>query len=94
MGKFLTGMIAAGALLAVSSGAVLAADYPPCTSRTQDKCMQVPAGKMKGEKMMKEDMGMKEGMGMKEKGGKMMKESMPGNMDIPHGCSPATTPCQ
>ena len=88
MGKFLTGMIAAGALLAVSSGAVLAADYPPCTSRTQDKCMQVPAGKMKSEKMMKED------MGMKEKGGKMMKESMPGNMDIPHGCSPATTPCQ
>ena len=88
MGKILTGMIAAGALLAVSSGAILAADYPPCTSRTQDKCMQVPAGKMKSEKMMKED------MGMKEKGGKMMKESMPGNMDIPHGCSPATTPCQ
>lgn len=88
MGKFLTGMIAAGALLAVSSGIALAADYPPCTSRTQDKCMQVPAKMMKSEKMMKED------MGMKEKGGKMMKESMSGDMSIPRGCSPATTPCE
>ena len=88
MGKFLSGMIAAGVLLAVSSGIALAADYPPCKSRSDDKCMQVPAGAMKSEKMMDE------GMGMKEKGGKMMKESMSGNMSIPRGCSPATTPCQ
>jgi hypothetical protein len=87
VGKFLTGMIAAGVLLAVSSGIALAADYPPCKSRSDDKCMQVPAGMMKSEKMMKD--GMKE-----EGGGKMMKESMSGDMSIPHGCSPVTTPCE
>lgn len=84
MTKFLTGIIVAGALLAVSSGVATAADYPPCKSRSDDKCMQVPARAMKMEmkKEMKEEMG-----------GKMMKEkAMPA--EIPRGCSPVTTPCE
>ena len=84
MRKVLTGMIAAGALLAVSTGAAFAADYPPCKSRSDDKCMQVPAAPMKSE--MK-----KEGGKMMEESGKMMKD---GGSDIPRGCSPVTTPCQ
>lgn len=87
MTKFLTGIIAAGAILAVSSGVATAADYPPCKSRSDDKCMQVPAAAMKME--MKKEMG-----GEMMKGDMMKKESMSGSSDIPHGCSPATTPCQ
>lgn len=80
MTKFLTGIIVAGALLAVSSGVATAADYPPCKSRSDDKCIQVPAAQMKKE--MKKEMG----------GEMMKKEAMPA--EIPHGCSPVTTPCE
>ena len=90
MSKFLTGIVVAGALLAASSGLATAADYPPCKSRSDDKCMQVPAGAMKME--MKEEMGGE--MMKKEMGGETMEKSMNGMSDIPHGCSPATTPCQ
>ena len=86
MTKFLTGVIVAGALLAVSSGVVTAADYPPCKSRSDDKCMQVPAAAMKKEMKME----MKEEMGDKM----MKKEPMSGASEIPRGCSPVTTPCQ
>lgn len=88
MTKFLTGIIAAGALLAVSSGVAMAAEYPPCKSRSDDKCMQVPRAQM--QKEMKKEMGgemMKKEMMKKEK-------MMEGDSDIPRGCSPVTTPCQ
>ncbi len=82
MTKFLTGVIAAGVLLAASSGVSTAVEYPPCKSRSDDRCIQVPAAQMKKEMQ-------------KEMTREMMKEeAMPVPADIPRGCSPATTPCE
>ena len=87
--KTISALICAVAISAAAIGVAAAADYPPCTSRTQDKCRQMPRSMMHETKMKKS--------GMKKEGSmqKMEKKMMPAsNSGIPHGCSPATTPCQ
>ncbi len=108
--KVLGAALFSAAILAASSGFAAAADYPPCKSKSDDHCMQTsgghmmpmsePSKKMGSHKMMHHEGSMKK-MGhetsmkkmapaMKEMGhGSSMKSS-----GIPHGCSPATTPCQ
>ncbi|MGB8275772.1 MAG: hypothetical protein WCF16_10950 [Alphaproteobacteria bacterium] len=91
MTRTLMGAILAAAILAIPYGTATAAEpmaggvkvgdkyYPPCTSRGQDNCIQMG-------KQMKERMGMP--------GAKMpMHEKGPMGPEVPHGCSPVTTPC-
>ena len=96
--KLFSALILAAATFAVLPAAAGAADYPVCKSRSQDHCMQVPRGAMHDMKSSKETR-MKKGM---REGKSMMKGEKPsmgheGSMmesGIPHGCSPATMPCQ
>lgn len=53
--------------------------YPPCKSRSDDRCVQVPG---MGRMMDGEKMGMEK---------RMPAAPTPG---IPRGCSPVTTPCE
>ena len=100
MRRFLFGIVASAALLGAASGSAFAADqYPMCKSKSDDNCMQSGAV-MKMEHKVKA-MGPKVG----HKAGKMGREikmkmepaaAKTGGAAgaIPHGCSPATTPCQ
>ncbi|HLF59314.1 MAG TPA: hypothetical protein VI732_06760 [Alphaproteobacteria bacterium] len=99
MTKMFMGLIFVAAIFAATSSVASAADYPPCKSRSEDRCMQMPMGAMQGMPSSK-----KSGMQQMKSGGSMMKGegsmSETGGMTpasesgIPHGCSPATTPCQ
>jgi len=102
--RFISAAILAAAVFAIPPAVAGAADYPACKSRSEDRCMQMPGGMQKPDGMMKQ-MEPSNGMGMKgQMGGpdSMMKGEKPmmendGSMmgsGIPHGCSPATTPCQ
>ena len=92
--KLVSALILATAAFAVPPVVARAADYPICKSRTQDRCMQAPRGMMHKMKSSKER-GMREGKSMmkREKRSMGREGSMMGS-GIPHGCSPATTPCQ
>ncbi len=101
MRKILIGLVASAVILGAATGFASAADqYPPCKSRSDDRCTQtgamMPTG-MHKEGMMKKEhkakaMGHKVKMKMEPAGAKMKGAAGPGG--IPHGCSPATTPCQ
>ena len=96
MGKFLTGVICAAVLVAASAGLAAAQQYPTCTSKSDDKCMQ--GGMMPGAAKMPMHKGAKKmGGAMKAGAGpmkKMMGAGAPSESNIPHGCSPVTTPCE
>jgi len=65
--KKILSVTCAAMLLAASVGFAAAHQYPLCTSRSDDNCMQV---------------------------GAKMSIAASSEFDIPHGCSPATTPCE
>jgi hypothetical protein len=98
MNKAVVGAIIAAAVLAMPYGVGMAAErmpggvemggkyYPPCTSRNQDNCVQVP-------------MRMRERMHAPAKKMRMHKQPMMRKgasmtPEVPHGCSPVTTPCE
>ena len=95
MQKFLTGMICAAVLTAASAGFAAAQQYPMCTSKSDDKCMQ-GTGMMPGAAKMPMHKGAKKMGGAMKAGAGPMKKMMgtAGGSNIPHGCSPATTPCE
>ena len=89
MTKSIASLVFAAAFLAAAAGVAGAADYPPCKSRSDDKCMQVQGNMMHEMKSKKGEM---KSMGSRENMEKSMAPSS--GSAIPHGCSPATTPCQ
>ncbi len=98
MRKFLTGMIGAAVLIAASAGLAAAQQYPACTSKSDDKCMQ-GTGMMPGAAKMPMHKGAKTMGGAMKPGAGPMKKMMgtggaASGANIPHGCSPATTPCE
>ncbi|MFZ0695024.1 MAG: hypothetical protein WAN51_12925 [Alphaproteobacteria bacterium] len=98
MRKFLTGTICAAVLTAASVGLAMAQQYPMCTSKSDDKCMQ-GTGTMPSAAKSSMQMGKHKGMhkGAMKSGGMMKKTTgtgAAGESNIPHGCSPATTPCE
>jgi len=96
MRKILTAMIGATVLVAAGTNFAAAQQYPMCTSKSDDKCMQ-GTGKMPGGAKSSAPMGKHKGMhkGATKSGGMMQKTtSAAGGANIPHGCSPATTPCE
>lgn len=44
MSKFLKTAVCTAAVLAMTAGFAMAADYPPCKSKGDDKCVQMPGG--------------------------------------------------
>jgi hypothetical protein len=111
MNKILAAAMFAAAVMAMPFGAAMAAQqsqgvyvgskyYPPCTSETQDNCVQVP--QLRRHDAMKSEMSSrKEGKMSKSTSTESVAEIAPaagGSVKItpsntPRGCSPLTTPC-
>lgn len=98
MNKAVVGAIVAAAVLAIPYSLGMAAEpmpggvemggkyYPPCTSRNQDNCVQVPM-------RLRERMHVPETKAPMHKQ-PMMRKGAPTTPEVPRGCSPVTTPCQ
>ena len=97
MRKLLTSVTCAAVLTAASAGFAAAQQYPACTSKSDDKCMQ-GTGMMPGAAKMPMHKGAKKMGGAMKTGAESMKKMMgtgaASGSNIPHGCSPATTPCE
>lgn len=120
MNKLLAAAMFAVAVIAMPFGVAMAAQqsqgvyvgskyYPPCTSETQDNCVQV--NQLRHHEAMKAEMSRKEGKMTKaeERSKKMSKSASSESLaevtpaaggmvkitpaNTPHGCSPVTTPC-
>lgn len=96
MTRAVVGAIFAAAVLAVSYSPGMAAEptpggvqvggkyYPPCTSRMQDNCVQVPMRMRERVHVPAAKMPMHRPP--------MMRKGAPA--EVPRGCSPVTTPCE
>jgi len=106
MTKFLTGLTAAAAVIAAAAilaTTAQAADLPPCSKTLNDHCIQMggetmkasPGVKAKQQENVKdvEKKAGEVGTAIKKKWQEMTGEK-PAPGAIPHGCSPATTPCE
>ena len=97
MNRAVVGAIVAAAVVAVPYSLGMAAErmpggvemggkyYPPCTSRNQDNCVQVPM-------RMRERVHVPERAPMHKQ--PMMRKGAPMTPEVPRGCSPVTTPCE
>ena len=118
MTKFLTGLTAAAAIIAVATilaTTAQAEDLPPCSKTLNDHCIQMggetmqpsPGVKAKQQENVKAvgkkagEVGhetvkaaKKAGTAISKKWHEMTGGSKAAPGAIPHGCSPATTPCE
>lgn len=103
MRKILISLVASAAIFGAASGLAFADQYPPCKSKSDDHCMQMPGGMMAPAghkaKMMGKKVGHKPakmGHEMKTKMEPAAEKAPSGSASPPttRGCSPATTPCQ
>ncbi len=104
MRRILISLVASAAIFGAASGLVFADEYPPCKSKSDDRCTQMPAGAMPSMGHKAKTMGHKAGAKMmKKEGHKAMMKAAPAgekagavspSPSTTRGCSPATTPCQ
>ena len=96
--KKILSVICAAALLAASTGIAAAQQYPACKSKSDDMCMQgaklsapakMPMYKAAHKAVHKSVM--KTGARPMKR---MVRAGAASGFNIPHGCSPATTPCE
>lgn len=96
--KKILSVICAVALLAASTGFAAAQQYPTCKSKTDDTCMQ--GAKLSGPAKTPMHKAAHKAVhkGMMKTGTwpmkRMTRAGAASRFNIPHGCSPATTPCE